>query len=299
MQVATPTASPAPNSLSPSRQITGSSDTKPSAFASPRRLRRSLRLSGASFSSPQALLNKENLGATPLNQPSTSAKTLDIGLTGDDKLSSSRLSSPLSSNSTRQSSPLCSRSSPIRHATPLRRAIVPHSDNIVSSSDESDDSTLVFFGKPSSAEKKKRVHYEQRVLDKRLKHKDSLDLTRKRPISFNPDDTMLLDDQHAYGWSYAKPTSTPSNMGKYVLSSEPQSPEAPESPSVSRSSARNSSPTLCFLCQLNAKRRSNLPLQAPTLPTRNLRLQKNLRRQKSLLILSYLQQSQSPFRRQC
>uniref|UniRef100_V5EJH0 Uncharacterized protein n=1 Tax=Kalmanozyma brasiliensis (strain GHG001) TaxID=1365824 RepID=V5EJH0_KALBG len=105
-------------------------------------------------------LNKENIGSTPLGQPSTSAKTLDIGLSGNGTPSS------------------------------------PKDDGNVSSSDESDDSTLVFFGKPSSAEKKKRVHYEQRVLEKRLKHKDSLDLARRRPISFNPDDTMLLDDPH-------------------------------------------------------------------------------------------------------
>ncbi|SPO26858.1 uncharacterized protein UTRI_04171_B [Ustilago trichophora] len=250
MQVATPTPSPAPHTLSPSRPGLGPdgfglADAKPAPIinASPRRLRRSLRLSGAALSSPQNLLNKENVGASPMNQPSTSAKTLDIGISESNKLSSSpRIGSPLSGSPALHSSPLRSRSSPIRIESPLRRSRMAQSDDIVSSSDESDDSTLVFFGKPSSAEKKKRVHYEQRVLEKRLKHKDSLDLARRRPISFNPDDTMLIDDQHAFGWSWNKPTPTPSRPGMMLLSSPTLSPAVPDSPSKGRSSTRNSSP---------------------------------------------------------
>lgn len=242
--------SPAPHTLSPSRPRlgpdgVGSSDAKLSLItnASPRRLRRSLRLSGAALSSPQSLLNKVNVGAPPMNQPSTSAKTLDMGISESDKLSSSpRVGSPLSGSPSLHSSPLRSRSSPIRIESPLRRSRMAQSDDIVSSSDESDDSTLVFFGKPSSAEKKKRVHYEQRVLEKRLKHKDSLDLARRRPISFNPDDTMLIDDQHTFGWSWNKPTPTPSRPGIMLLSSPTLSSAVPDSPSKGRSSTRNSSP---------------------------------------------------------
>ncbi|SPO26582.1 uncharacterized protein UTRI_04171 [Ustilago trichophora] len=250
MQVATPMPSPAPHTLSPSGPRLGpnglgSSDASPSPItnASPRRLRRSLRLSGAALSSPQSSLNKENVGGPPMNQPSTSAKTLDVGISESDKLSSSpRVGSPLSGSPALHSSPLRSRSSPIRTKSPLRRSQMAQSDDIVSSSDESDDSTLVFFGKPSSAEKKKRVHYEQRVLEKRLKHKDSLDLARRRPISFNPDDTMLVDDQHAFGWSWNKPTPTPSRTGMMLLSSPTLSSAVADSPSKGRSSTRNSSP---------------------------------------------------------
>ena len=269
MQVISPTPSPAPHNPSPSRAAlglggTGSSEAKPSPTnASPRRLRRSLRLSGAGLSSPQHGLNKENLGASYVDQPSTSAKTLEtltVGASDNDKLSSPRLSSSRTSSPIRQSSPLRSRSSPIRIKSPLRRSRVPQSDDIASSSDESDDSTLVFFGKPSSAEKKKRMHYEQRVLEKRLKHKDSLDLARRRPISFNPDDTMLIDDQHAYGWSWNKPTPTPSRLGSVLLAS---SPDAQDSPTQSRGNTRNSS-SQALLLQMSDTKQLSSPSHSTT-----------------------------------
>lgn len=248
MQVASPTPIPAAHTLSPARPAPhtksfGSPEARSSpSRASPRRLRRSLRLSGASASSPQQSLNKENIGVPTPSWPSTSAKTLDFGSSEDDKRSSPRLSLPHSSSPTLQSSPLRSRSSPIRLESPLRRSLRVRSDDIDSSSDDSDDSALVFFGKPSSAEKKKRIHYEQRVLEKRLKHKDSLDLARRRPISFNPDDTMLIDDQHAYGWSWSKPTPTPSRPAVLSLTSPTRSLPNSESPTLSRASARILSP---------------------------------------------------------
>ncbi|ETS59906.1 hypothetical protein PaG_05876 [Moesziomyces aphidis] len=206
------------------------------AMASPQRLRRSLRLSGASsLSSPVRDVNKENVGFASTIQPSSSAKTPAIGLADDAKHSSSPLSgSPLASSFPQHSSPVRARSSPTRHRSPLRRHLVGQSDDFVSSSDESDDSAVVFFGKPSSAEKKKRIHYEQRVLEKRLKHKDSLVLTRRRPISFNPDDTMLVDDHLDYGWSAARPTPTPSRSILLKFDSLAESPASPVSPTRSR-----------------------------------------------------------------
>lgn len=248
MQVASPSPLPRASAQSPSRSRStlnsfGSTELDCSpATPSRRRLRRSLRLSGASLSSPQNALNKENIGSTPLGQPSTSAKTLDIGLSGTGTLSSPKLSSPLTSSSPVNSSPLRTRSPHKQNRSPLRRTLHSQGDGNVSSSDDSDDSTLVFFGKPSSAEKKKRVHYEQRVLEKRLKHKDSLDLARRRSISFNPDDTMLIDDPHANGWSWNKPTPTPSRLGKFVLSSAAQSPDISASPTRSLTTAHASSP---------------------------------------------------------
>ncbi|CBQ73784.1 conserved hypothetical protein [Sporisorium reilianum SRZ2] len=243
MQVAAPSPSPARYVHSPAKSGFGSVEV-PALPSTPsqRRLRRSLRLSGASLASPSQALNKENVGVIPSSQPSTSAKTLDVGSTDSDKLSSPRLSSPLTSSSPLNSSPLRSRSSPLKTRSPLRRALHSHGDEMVSSSDESDDSTLVFFGKPSSAEKKKRIHYEQRVLEKRLKHKDSLDLARRRPISFNPDDTMLIDDQNANGWSWSRPTPTPSRSHKLLLSSPMRSPASTASSTKSRGSTRSSSP---------------------------------------------------------
>ncbi|KAJ1026238.1 hypothetical protein NDA18_003895 [Ustilago nuda] len=249
MQVETPTPPAALDALSPSSKSlltdhAGSFQVRASPLnPSPRRLRRSLRLSGAPCLTPQHALNKENLGDSPINQASTSAKTLDVGLFEDDKLSSSRLNSPFSSSAARNPSPLRSQSSPLRKTSPSRRDPILQSDDIASSSDESDDSTLVFFGKPSSAEKKKRMHYEQRVLEKRLKHKDSLDLARRRSINFNPDDTMLVDDQNTHGWSWSKPSPTPLRTRMMLLSSPALSPSAPESPTKSRSSStRPSSP---------------------------------------------------------
>ncbi|TKY85316.1 hypothetical protein EX895_005478 [Sporisorium graminicola] len=243
MQVVAPTPSPARSTLGavPSGFDTVEVQASPST-PSKRRLRRSLRLSGASLASPSQALNKENIRIAASSQPSTSAKVLDIGSSDSDKLSSPRLSSPLTSSSPLHSSPLRSRSSPLKSRSPLRRALQSHNDEMASSSDESDDSVLVFFGKPSSAEKKKRVHYEQRVLEKRLKHKDSLDLARRRPISFNPDDTMLIDVQNAYGWSWSKPTPTPSRSTKLLLSSPTRSPASTASPTKSRGSTRCSSP---------------------------------------------------------
>ena len=251
MQVATPTPAPASDDCNPSTSqrcidACGSPYARSSpSSASPRRLRRSLRLSGASMLSPQQALNKEN--ASPLNQMSTSAKVLEIASSEQDRAGSPRLGSELSSSPARKSSPLRSRSSPTRFASPLRRSRTLQSDDVVLTSDESDDSTLVFFGKPSSAEKKKRVHYEQRVLEKRLKHKDSLDLARRRPISFNPDDTMLIDDQSAFGWSWNKATPTPFRSRMAVISPLATSLPAQESPTVNKSTARDelpSSPTM-------------------------------------------------------
>ncbi|CDR88601.1 uncharacterized protein SPSC_04428 [Sporisorium scitamineum] len=248
MQVVVPSPSPARNALGPVATGFGSVELQASpSTRSQRRLRRSLRLSGASLASPGQVLNKENVGIIPSSQPSTSAKTLDVGRldvgsTDNDKRSSPRLGSPLSGSSPLNSSPLRSRSSPLRDRSPLRRRLHSQGDEMGSSSDESDDSTLVFFGKPSSAEKKKRIHYEQRVLEKRLKHKDSLDLARRRPISFNPDDTMLIDDQSTYGWSWSRPTPTPSRSNKLLLSSPTLSSADTVSPTKSRGSTRSSSP---------------------------------------------------------
>lgn len=234
MQVASPTASLSPVRVGLQVDTFGSVKLQMSpSTPSQRRLRRSLRLSGASLASPPQELNKENVRTISASQPSTSAKTLDVGASDSGKHGST---SPL------DSSPLRSRSSPLRNRSPLRRALQPQSDDIASSSDDSDASTLVFFGKPSSAEKKKRIHYEQRVLEKRLKHKDSLDLARRRPISFNPDDTMLMDDQYANGWSWFKSAPTPSFSHNFVLSSPIEPPTQLTSPTKTRGNARSLSP---------------------------------------------------------
>ncbi|GAC99184.1 hypothetical protein PHSY_006784 [Pseudozyma hubeiensis SY62] len=176
-----------------------------------------------------------------LSLPSTSAKTLD-GISNSNHLNGPRFGSPLSNSSPLRSSPLQTRSSPVRNRSPLRRALDPRSDDFASSSDESDASDVVFFGKPSSAEKKKRIHYEQRVLEKRLKHKDSLDLARRRPISFNPDDTMLFDDQRTNSWAWSQPTPTSRNSTNTILSSPIKDPAFPSSPSGSDCHVRTSSP---------------------------------------------------------
>ncbi|KAJ9477840.1 hypothetical protein PHBOTO_001436 [Pseudozyma hubeiensis] len=242
MQVASPTIS-----LSPARAGAGFGDFGSSdahltqSSPSQRRPRRSLRLSGASLASPRQDANKENTSVIALSLPSTSAKTLD-GVSDSNDLIGSRFGSPLTNSSPLRSSPLRTRSSPVRNRSPLQRALDPRSDDFASSSDESDASDVVFFGKPSSAEKKKRIHYEQRVLEKRLKHKDSLDLARRRPISFNPDDTMLFDDQRTNSWAWSQPTPTSRNSTNTILSSPIKTPLHLTSHSGSDQNARASSP---------------------------------------------------------
>ncbi|SNX84834.1 uncharacterized protein MEPE_03543 [Melanopsichium pennsylvanicum] len=240
MQADSPTPPSAPHNLSPTRPGLastgfGPSDAKPTpANVSPRRLRRSPRLSGAVISSPQNAFDKENIASSLPSEPSTSAKTLDAGVSEN---SPCPKGFPLFQSPTRRTSPLRSRSSPTKYESALGRTVNPQSDDILSSSYESDDSVVVFFGKPSSAEKKKRLRYEQRVLEKRLKHKDSLDLARRRPISFNPDDTMLVDETMCVGgWSWNKAAPTPLRNGMTLLSSPTLSAS---SPTQGRSSARN------------------------------------------------------------
>ncbi len=138
------------------------------------------------MSSPQQGLNKENLGATPLSQPSTSAKTLDVGLSDNGTLSSPRLSSPLTSSSPDSTSPLRSRSPRKQNSSPLRRTFAQKTTMTTSSLRTS--RTIPPLSSSESLLSGKEEARALRAASAResLKHKDSLDLARRRPISFIP-----------------------------------------------------------------------------------------------------------------